>query len=219
MKRLLVALTLIAACAAPTKAVARRDKVMDVRRAFHATVALETTRGDVFCSGVIVDHKVLTAYHCIDSGRRVFVNGADGRWEAALLATDKVNDLATLLPVDGRKLRKGVALGRRAPTWGADIWVIGHPLGTYEYSITKGIVSHPHRENGIFGGKWMQHDAGTAGGNSGGPVLNKRGSLVGITSFGVLNGLYCVVACPGVYQDTHLAGAVHLDPIKQILHY
>jgi len=217
VKRILLALTLIAACTAPTKAVAKRDKVADVRRAFHATVALENRMGDVFCSGVIVDHKVMTAWHCTRSGRAIYVNGVDGRWEAAVWGTDHTADLAVLVPVDGRKLPKGVALARRAPSWGADVWVIGHPLGTYDYSITKGIVSHPHRENGIYGGKWMQHDAGTAGGNSGGPVLNKHGRLVGITSFGVLNGLYCAVACPGVYQDTHLAGAVHLDPIRHLL--
>jgi len=130
------------------------------------------------------------------------------------MLTDPTNDLAVLKPIGGRLLSKGVRVAKAAPSWADDIWVIGHPLGTYEYSITKGIVSHPDRANGIFGGRWMQHDAGTVGGNSGGPVLNQRGQLVGITSFGVLNGMYCVVSCPGVYQDTHLAGAVHLSPIQ-----
>lgn len=217
MNKLLLLLTIIAACAAPTKAVAKRTKVSDVGKAFHATVALENSMGDVFCSGVIVDRKVMTAWHCTSSGRAIYVNGVDGRWEAALWGTDETSDLAVLVPADGRKLRKGVKLAHKAPTWGEDVWVIGHPLGKYEYSITKGIVSHPEREEGIFGGKWMQHDAGTVGGNSGGPVLNKHGRLVGITSFGVLDGIYCALGCEGVYQDTHLAGAVHLDPIRNLI--
>lgn len=216
MKKLLAVLLLAGACATTTGA-KREAPVPTVGRAFHNTVTLETSRGQVFCSGVIVDGVVLTAWHCTDHDMVIFIGSMGSRWEATVSRVDKRNDLAVLVPVDGRDLGRGVKLSRKAPSWADDIWVIGHPLGTYEYSITKGIVSHPSRSNGIFGGKWFQHDAGTAGGNSGGPVLNQRGQLVGITSFGVLNGVYCVVACPGVYQDTHLAGAVHLDPIRSIL--
>ena len=216
MKKLLAVLLLAGACATTTGA-KREAPVSTVGRAFHSTVTLETASGDVFCSGVIVEGVVLTAWHCTDHDMPTYVGTMGTRWLAAVRSTDQANDLAVLAPVDGRAVARGVKLARKAPSWAADIWVIGHPLGTYEYSITKGIVSHPHRDDGIFGGKWFQHDAGTAGGNSGGPVLNKRGQLVGITSFGVLNGVYCVVACPGVYQDTHLAGAVHLDPIRALL--
>jgi serine protease Do len=217
VKRLLLSLLLVAAsCAVPASAVAKRQ-VNTVGRAFHATVALQNAAGRTFCSGVIVEGKVLTAYHCIDDGRATFVKTVDGEWEAAVWGTDRSADLAVLVPVDRRKLRRGVKLARRAPTWGDDVWVIGHPLGEYEYSITRGIVSHPKRDDGIFGGAWFQHDAGTVGGNSGGPVLNKRGQLVGIVSFGIIQGVYCALGCPGVYQDTHINGAVHLSPIRALL--
>lgn len=217
MKRLLLSLLLVAAsCAAPATAVARRD-VDTVARAFHATVELQSASGRTFCSGVIVDHKVLTAYHCVEDGEPVYVKTVDARWEAALWGDDPTADLAVLVPVDGRPLPKGVKLARKAPTWGDDVWVIGHPLGNYTYSITRGVVSHPQREGGLFGGLWMQHDAGTVGGNSGGPVLNKRGQLVGIVSFGIIQGVYCVLGCAGAYQDTHLNGAVHLTPITRLL--
>lgn len=216
MKHLLILLTLIAACAAPAKAVARRD-VDTVARAFHSTVKLTTETGRTFCSGVIVDHKILTAYHCVEDGEPVWIEGAVGRFEAALWGDDPTADLAVLVPADGRALPKGVRLARRAPTWGDDVWVIGHPLGSYDFSITRGIVSHPERTGGLFGGLWFQHDAGTVGGNSGGPVLNKRGQLVGIVSFGIIQGIYCALGCPGVYQDTHLNGAVHLTPIRRLL--
>ena len=216
MKKLLAVLLLAGACATTTGA-KREAPVSTVGRAFHSTVTLENSIGKVFCSGVIVEGVVLTAWHCTDHDMTIFIGSLGTRWEAKRFRVDRKNDLAVLVPVDGRDLPRGVKMARKAPTWADDVWVIGHPLGEYEYSITKGIVSHPRREHGIFNGLWFQHDAATLGGNSGGPVLNKRGQLVGITSFGVLNGVYCVAACAGVYQDTHLAGAVHLDPIRSIL--
>lgn len=216
MKKVLALCLLLAACATTTGA--KRERPHDkLGQAMHATVTLEDVFGRVFCSGVIVDHQVLTAYHCVDAGTPVYVGTIDGRWEAAVASTDVVSDLAVLLPADGRHLPKGVRVARKAPGFGDDVWVIGHSLGKYEYSLTRGIVSHPRRTNGIFGGLWMQHDAGTVGGNSGGPVLDKRGRLVGITSFGIIQGVYCVLGCEGVYQDTHMNGAVHLDPIRRIL--
>jgi len=217
MKRLLFPLLLLVACATTTGAKKDRD-VDTVGRAFHNTVALQTESGRTFCSGVIVERRVLTAWHCVEDGEAVWVSTIDGRWEAALDVADTIEDLALLVPADGRDLPKGVRLARKAPSFADDIWVIGHSLGDYDYSITKGIVSHPRRTNGIFGGLWMQHDAGTIGGNSGGPVLNKHGRLVGIISFGVVSSTYCSGLCLGrTYQDTHMRGAVHFDSVRSIL--
>ena len=217
MRRLLTTLLLMTACATTTGAKKDRD-VDTVGRAFHSTVALEFANGRVFCSGVIIDHQVVTADHCTTHGRAIFVRTVYGRWEAALAARDHTNDVAVLLPVDGHILPKGASLARRAPGFADDIWVIGHALGEYDYTVTKGIVSHPRREDGIFGGLWIQHDAGTLGGNSGGPVLNKHGHVVGITSFGRMEEVWCpFIPCSGVYQDTHIAGAVHHEAIRNIL--
>jgi S1-C subfamily serine protease len=217
MKHLLLLLALLAGCAHATATPPKRQ-IDVVGRAFHNTVTLQTRRGQVFCSGVITERVVLTAWHCIEGGHQTFIRTAQGEvFEAAVSSTNEVADLAVLVPADGRRLRRGVPVAGREPRFAHPIWVIGHPLGTYEFSITKGIVSHPHRKAGIFGGDWMQHDAGSVGGNSGGPVLNKQGRIVGITSFGVIQGVYCNQRCPGVYQDTHLSGAVHISHIKQIL--
>ena len=86
-------------------------------------------------------------------------------------------------------------------------------MGSYNYSVTKGVVSHPHRHDGLFGGEWFQHDAAIIGGNSGGPVLDEKGRLVGITSFTILAPVYRGFGL----QSTHLHGAVYLGPIKNIL--
>jgi S1-C subfamily serine protease len=220
VKKVLVALTLIAACAAPTKAVARRD-AKPVARALHNTVALVNQQGFVFCSGVISNHVILTAWHCTDNGA-MWARDTEGRmYQVEVLGDNMTEDLAALIRTDGVALGKGVPVARKAPKFAESIWVIGHPLGgdDYNYSITKGIVSHPRRTDGIFGGVWLQHDAGTLGGNSGGPVLNRFGRLVGITSFGVLEGVACspFQDCRGIYQDTHIAGAAHHEGIVRLL--
>jgi serine protease Do len=80
-------------------------------------------------------------------------------------------------------------------TQGSEIFVIGYPLvSEYEYSekmefkeninptINKGIVSHIKYEGYI---KTFQIDASASGGNSGGPVMNKKGEVIGILTAGV----------------------------------
>jgi len=215
MKKLLLAITLLVACgAAPARAV---DDARIGKTEFHSVVQLQDMTGRTFCSGVIVNRVVLTAWHCVSDGERTFVETIDGRWEAALSDSDKVADLAVLLPVDGRKLPKGVKVARKAPGFGDGVWVLGHALGQYTNTLTRGIVSYPLRANGIYGGDWMQHDAGQIGGNSGGPVYNRKGRLVAIASFSIIHNIYCVVGCAGAYQDTHIHGAVHTSHVKQIL--
>lgn len=215
MRNILLCLLLVAACgAAPVKAV---DDARVGKTQFHSVVQLQSASGRTFCSGVIVDRKVMTAYHCVEDGEPVFVETIEGRFEAAVWGTDETADLAVLVPADGRELPRGVRLSRRAPGFGDEIWVIGHPLGTYTNSITRGIVSHPEREDGLFGGLWFQHDAGQIDGNSGGPVFDSKGRLVGIVSFSLITSITCALGCAGAYQNTHIHGAVHLSPIRSLL--
>lgn len=215
MKRLLVAALLLVSCIATTGATT--PKVNEVGRAFHATVELQTEDGQTFCSGVIVDDVVLTAYHCAAATAPIYVKDVWTTWKSQVDNFDYENDLAVLRPVDDHPLPDGVRLARKAPNFADDVYLIGHALGTFDFSITRGIVSHPRREDGLFGGLWIQHDAGQIGGNSGGPLLNSRGRLVGIASFTRLSQLHCRVDCSGMYTTSHIHGAVHLDPIREIL--
>jgi S1-C subfamily serine protease len=216
MRRLATLLLLIGACVTTTGA--HKDREVDVvGRAFYNTVILEDNRGNTFCSGIIVNHIVITAWHCLEDGHQTFVQTRDSRWEAALLGKMPGSDLAALVPVDTRiQLPKGARLAKKAPGYGDDIWLVGHPLGEFTHTITKGIVSNPFRPNGLFGGHWMQHDAGQTTGNSGGPVLNKRGRLVGIVSFGVIQQVRCPMGCLA-FQDSHISGAVHHGKVREFI--
>jgi len=189
-------------------------------RALDSTIALTTAGGRVFCSAFISEGYVITAAHCVEGD--LFVHARTRAGDRLLLRVvryDEHSDSAALKTTDGTKLGRGIPLARKAPTWGDEVFVLGHSQGVLEYSITKGVVSHPRRTNGLFPDMlWMQHDAGSIGGNSGGPVMNSRGKLVGITSFGILGRIICGFPnCPPLYGRTHISGAVHYDTIDALL--
>lgn len=68
---------------------------------------------------------------------------------------------------------------------GQAVLVIGHPLGL-SHSLTRGIVSALNRE--IMGNVYLQTDASISPGNSGGPIINEYGEVVGIATFSMQNG-------------------------------
>lgn len=78
---------------------------------------------------------------------------------------------------------------------GQEVIAIGHPLGL-QYSVTKGIISSLEYQHG--GISYLQHDAALSPGNSGGPLLDNQGQLVGINSFIVKNGLNIGLSLPSV---------------------
>ncbi|MFN3315651.1 MAG: S1C family serine protease, partial [Raineya sp.] len=93
-------------------------------------------------------------------------------------------------------------LAPQIPRKGQDIFVIGNPQG-FEFSVTKGIVSgirNYDRNVGTAseGDDYIQIDAPISSGNSGGPVLNMNGEVVGIATM-VVNGR------SGVAQNLNLA--------------
>ena len=77
------------------------------------------------------------------------------------------------------------------------------------YTVTEGIVSRPRRVGGLSDEMvWTQISAPVSGGNSGGPVFNRYGEIIGIVSFRMIswNG-----------SEPHLAGIVHIDTIRAAL--
>jgi S1-C subfamily serine protease len=134
------------------------------------------------CSGVYIkkDH-ILTANHCIDVPENakiveIWIKRWDGTTcKTSILRFDAERDLA-LLGVSKPGIPLSLAQSRAL---GEDIWVIGSPLGM-PLLVTKGIIS---RLNLVFQGEKTKHfviDAIVLPGNSGGPVINSRGQLVGI---------------------------------------
>jgi len=135
-------------------------------------------------SGVIVSREghILTNNHVIAGMQRIQVQLTDGRVEPAqLIGTDAATDIA-VLKIEARNIEPlpfGDSDGVRA---GQIVFAIGNPFGLQE-TVTQGIVSAKGRraiaDSGV---ECIQTDAAVNPGNSGGPLLNIRGEIVGINS-------------------------------------
>ena len=141
------------------------------------------------CSGVVVNEvgHILTNFHCIYKQKfiRVIYYDKDDwqTYDVEVIGTDPLADLA-LLKVLG-KVEK-IPYLKFAPDMknipaGTEVFALGHPMGMV-WTVTKGIVSsnarfmrHPYI-------KALQTDAAINKGNSGGPLMNMRGEIVGINA-------------------------------------
>ena len=136
-------------------------------------------------SGFIIDRAgyVLTNFHMIEAAQRITVTLADGRtFKGEVVGTDPAIDVA-LLRLPGARDLPEAPLGNsddlRVGEW---VCAIGNPLG-YVHSVTVGVVSFIGRK--LFDPSlddYIQTDAAINFGNSGGPLINARGEVVGINS-------------------------------------
>lgn len=136
-------------------------------------------------SGFIIaaDGYVVTNHHVIDGADRIVVRLADRReFEAELIGSDEASDIA-LLKVDASGLPTlpfGQSSELRQGEW---VIAIGSPFN-YEQTVTAGIVSAKGRTNGAQQYvPFIQTDVAINRGNSGGPLMNMDGEVVGINSW------------------------------------
>lgn len=129
------------------------------------------------------DGDILTNHHIVENATKVTVFTIEGKeYSAEIKGTDPDTDLA-LLKVNGKNLHF-VEIGDSAKLKVGE-WVaaIGNPFGM-EHTLTAGIVSAKGRQLGV-GPKYqdyIQTDTAINRGNSGGPLVNMKGEVVGITS-------------------------------------
>jgi S1-C subfamily serine protease len=140
-------------------------------------------------SGFVVDRDgyIVTNYHVIEGGQEIEVNfSGDDRVPATIVGSDPSTDLAVLkIDAQSRALTP-LPLGNSDEVHVGDAVVaIGNPFGL-ERSVTAGIVSALQRDitapNGYTIDKVIQTDAPINQGNSGGPLLNARGQVIGVNS-------------------------------------
>ncbi len=133
--------------------------------------------------------EVVTNLHVISGARRVEIHTLEGKGRtypvAGTLAVDDEADLALLkvdLPVErSRPLSLSAAL----PEEGEQVFVIGNPL-RLEGSVSNGIVSAVREVPDV--GRVIQITAPVSHGNSGSPLFNMRGQVIGIVTVKVTNG-------------------------------
>ena len=142
---------------------------------------LPDARVDGFGSGFIVtkDGYILTNRHVVDRARRVKVRTEDGVLPAQVVAKDSHSDLA-LIKVDGSFVPATLAADETARL-GQTVFTVGFPMPEvqgFSPKVTKGVISSL---NGVQDDvHTYQIDAAVQPGNSGGPLADERGNVVGV---------------------------------------
>jgi S1-C subfamily serine protease len=182
----------VAANAIDDQQAAPATSVAVYRRILPSLVAVEakgpSTKKDesALGTGVIVNARgsILTAFHVVDGATRIRVSFADGtRSVAEIAAADPENDIAVLIARRSPEVIVPAVLGG-GPQIGDEAYAVGHPFG-YIDSLTSGVISGLDRTVEASGKTLhglIQFDAAVNPGNSGGPLLNRGGQVIGIVT-------------------------------------
>ncbi len=138
-------------------------------------------------SGVVINASgaVLTALHVVDGATRIQLAFADGTTSGATVLVSKPDsDIAVLAPDQLPDVVVPAVMAGPPPV-GDAVYAVGNPLGL-THSLTAGVVSATDRAiptgQGTTLSGLIQFDAAVNPGNSGGPLLNRAGQVVGIVT-------------------------------------
>lgn len=145
------------------------------------TIKTELPLGAGVGTGFVIDDKgtIATNHHVVEDATRIAVKMFDGTEadEVELLESNPDDDLA-VLRIKAKALPPPVVLGVSDEVEvGESVIVIGNPIGL-EHTMTDGLVSSRRVYEGK---KYIQMSAPVSPGNSGGPVFNARGDVIGVT--------------------------------------
>lgn len=166
---------------------------------------------------------IVTNEHVVRDNIQVVIEGqAFVRQQTRVLYQDEKYDLAILaLPGTGQPLQS-LEWAEEEALAGDEVLACGHPFG-YKFAVTRGIISSVSYMLGSL--EYYQHDAALNPGNSGGPLLNLKGQLLGINTFMVDGGQNIGIALPfheirkvlEVYASIQPDRAVRCSSCEQIL--
>src|ERR1022692_2337056 len=147
------------------------------------TLEVKSQSGENFIGSAVLalaDDVVLTAWHVVADARSVCAVFADGQRVNVIgcIDYDGGRDLA-LLKLEKRLPHRRAVLSRELPAVAARAYVIGSPKG-YDFSITDGLISQIRSVKGFL---QYQMSCPISPGNSGSPVFNQRGEVIGIASW------------------------------------
>ena len=181
------------------------------------------SEGEAIGTGIIVtsDGEVLTNEHVVSGAStvRVRLSGAIEAVSAKVLATDPGNDMALLKITNASGLTAATFADPESIAVGDPVVAVGYALNLDGGpSVTAGIVSALNRtlqdESGALNGL-IQTDAAISSGNSGGPLINLRGQVVGINTAVATSGMNSAANnigfAIGVSEVTRVAGILRAE--------
>lgn len=136
------------------------------------------TSGNALGSGFAVgENCIITNAHVIGNQNDITVRTYNGKsYVAKLVGINKSQDIA-VLTVSGVKFTPITVADYKEMNIGSDVYAIGTPK-SMDYTLTKGILSA--KERNVDGYTYIQIDAPVNEGNSGGPLLNDNGQVIGV---------------------------------------
>ncbi|MCD6058847.1 MAG: 2-alkenal reductase [Thermomicrobiales bacterium] len=148
-------------------------------------------------SGFIVDESshVITNAHVVGGAEELTAVLSDGsEVPATVVGSDELLDVAILkLELPAGESVPGIATFGDSSSLraGDQVVAIGNALGSFPNTVSEGTVNATDRSFPSEGGltTWIQHDAEIWHGNSGGPLLNLRGEVVGVNTAGIGSGM------------------------------
>lgn len=180
------------------------------------TVSADVGGGVSLGTGVIIseDGEILTNAHVVEGANEVRIRlmGESEPREVTVLAEDRGNDLA-LLRMAGDGFEAATFADPESVRLGDDVMAIGFALGLDgEPSVTLGIVSALNRsvaQGDVFLDGLIQTDAAISSGNSGGPLVNAAGEVVGINT--------AVARDTAVFTATNVGFAISVEEALPII--
>ncbi len=212
------------------------ESTMNVRQVYDSVInGVCKIYGDtVTGSGFIYnsDGYIVTCWHVIDGQNNIYVMLHDGSLiKATVIGSDRYSDVAVIKIPGNSGMTPLPVADSGAIVAGEPLIVVGNPLGIFE-AITYGVVSRTNYAAAFPGENWMitnliQYDAPSNPGNSGGPVFNKEGQVIGIVSWGYsanndmsyavssnkIKKVAAAIINDGAFTNAHLPGTWIIDDL------
>ena len=149
--------------------------------------SINNPNGRGTCSGFVINDKgyIVTNYHCIHNTTRLKLAFYDlddwNIYEVKIIGVDPLADVAIIHIPSRKKSLPFLDWSLEEPWDGMTVFAVGHPFGM-AWTISKGIVSSNKRIVRSPYVRYIQTDTAINVGNSGGPLLNTAGNVVGVNS-------------------------------------